>query len=63
MNSNLVYIDTCILQKDRRIRLPKSILTNLNALNGKTKFEILLNTLDQTIVLVPMNENRNEKNQ
>ena len=42
MNSNVVYVDTCILQKDRRIRLPKSILTNLNILSGEVKFEIFL---------------------
>lgn len=63
MNSNVVYVDTCILQKDRRIRLPKSILTNLNILSGEVKFEIFLNMQDQTIVLVPMSEKSNEKNQ
>ena len=63
MNSNVVYVDTCILQKDRRIRLPKSILTNLNVLSGEVKFEIFLNIQDQTIVLVPMSEKSNEKNQ
>ncbi|MDK9580585.1 hypothetical protein QQA45_03515 [Sneathia sanguinegens] len=63
MNSNVVYVDTCILQKDRRIRLPKSILTNLNILSGEVKFEIFLNIQDQTIVLVPMSEKSNEKNQ
>lgn len=63
MNSNVVYVDTCILQKDRRIRLPKSILTNLNILSGEIKFEIFLNIQDQTIVLVPMSVKSNEKNQ
>lgn len=63
MNSNVVYVDICILQKDRRIRLPKSILTNLNILSGEVKFEIFLNIQDQTIVLVPMSEKSNEKNQ
>ena len=63
MNSNVVYVDTCILQKDRRIRLPKSILTNLNILSGEVKFEIFLNIQDQTIVLVPLSDKSNEKNQ
>ena len=63
MNSNVVYVDTCILQKDRRIRLPKSILTNLNILSGEVKFEIFLNIQDHTIVLVPLSEKSNEKNQ
>jgi hypothetical protein len=60
----LKYIDTHILQKYRRITLlPKSIFKNLNILCGETKFEIFLNTLDQIIVLVPMSEKYNEKNQ
>lgn len=62
MNNNLVYIDTCILQKDRRVRLPKSILTNLGILNGEADFEIFLDTHDKTIVLVLSKDKKDEKN-
>ena len=30
MNNNEIYLDTYVLQQDMRIRLPKSIITNLN---------------------------------
>ena len=35
MSDNLTYLDTYILQRDMRIRMPKSILKNLNAEKGK----------------------------
>lgn len=34
-----------------RIRFPKSILLNLNAKNGKTKFDIYFNSDDKSLVL------------
>ena len=34
--SNVIYLDTYILQQDMRIRMPKSILSNINAEKGKT---------------------------
>lgn len=42
MESDWIYLDTYLLQQDRRIRLPKAILTNLPAEQGKTKFKIFL---------------------
>lgn len=42
MKSDLIYLDTYVLQQDMRIRLPKAILTNLSVERGKTKFEIYL---------------------
>lgn len=30
MENNLMYLDTYVIQQDMRIRLHKSILTNLN---------------------------------
>ncbi len=42
MEKDLIYLDTYILQQDMRIRLPKSIITNLPAEKGKTRFEIYL---------------------
>ena len=35
MKDELIYLDTYILQQDMRIRLPKSILTNLDVKKGK----------------------------
>lgn len=40
MNDKLIYLDTYVVQKDMRIRLPKSILTNMNVEKGSTTFDI-----------------------
>ena len=51
MSRELIYLDTYILQKDMRIRLPKSILANLNAEKGVTKFKIYYAQSEDCIVL------------
>lgn len=51
MNDNLIYLDTYVLQKDMRIRMPKSILANLKAQKGKTKFDIYFDKTINSIVL------------
>ena len=51
MEEKLVFLDTYVLQQDMRIRMPKLILTNLNAEKGTTLFDVFLNKEDQTIVL------------
>ena len=51
MEDSLVYLDTYVLQQDMRIRIPKMILTNLNAARGVTRFDIYLDTCKQSIVL------------
>lgn len=51
MSKELIYLDTYILQKDMRIRLPKSILANLNAEKGVTKFKIYYDQAEYSIVL------------
>ena len=51
MPDNLVYLDTYALQKDMRIRMPKSILNNLNAEKGLTRFEVYCDKMNECIVL------------
>ena len=51
MKDNLVYLDTYVLQQDMRIRLPKAIIANLSAQKGITKFEIYLDSDDQSLIL------------
>ena len=46
-----IYLDTYILQKDMRIRMPKAILTNLNAKSGETEFEVFLDHSNSQIIL------------
>ena len=51
MIRGLIYLDTYVLQQDMRIRLPKSILNNLPAKRGTTKFAIYLDQEKEEIVL------------
>lgn len=51
MAGEIIYLDTYILQQDMRIRLPKAILSNLNAEKGITKFDIFLDPEEKTLVL------------
>ncbi len=52
MRDNLIYLDTYLLQQDMRIRMPKSILENLSAEKGVTKFDIYFDKENQQLILV-----------
>ena len=61
MEKQLTYLDTYILQKDMRVRLPKSILANLELTKGESKFDIYYNSETKEIVLRVSDEaSRNE---
>ena len=52
MEQREIYLDTYILQQDMRIRLPKSILSNLkNVEKGVTLFDIFLSAEDNALIL------------
>lgn len=51
MENDLIYLDTYILQQDMRIRLPKSILTNLSVERGISKFAIYFDKKNNSLVL------------
>lgn len=53
MKDDLIYLDTYVLQQDMRIRMPKSIISNLAVEKGKTKFEIFLDKNENELVLKP----------
>lgn len=62
MDKNLIYLDTYLLQQDMRIRMPKTILTNLGVHKGVSKFDILLDKEQNCLVLIPSeNENHMEE--
>lgn len=48
--TELIYLDTYILQQDMRVRLPKAILTNMNVEKGKTQFDIYLNSKNNSLI-------------
>ena len=51
MEKDLIYLDTYILQQDMRIRMPKSILTNMKVEKGKTKFAVYFDKKNNSLVL------------
>ncbi len=51
MKESYIYLDTYVLQQDMRVRLPKSVLSNLDVEKGTTKFDIYLNSSEKSLVL------------
>ncbi len=51
MDKDLVFLDTVLLQQDMRVRLPKSLLINIDGEPGKTYLEVYFNALTKEIVL------------
>lgn len=51
MNNTSVYLGSYTLQSDSRIRLPKSAITNLNAIPGKTRFSFYYDVVNNTIIM------------
>lgn len=51
INTDEIYLDTYLLQQDMRVRMPKTIISNLKAEKGKTKFDIFLNPEERSIIL------------
>lgn len=57
MTDSCIYLDTYVLQQDMRVRMPKAILSNMDIEKGKTKFDIYLDTNDNSLVFRIHNEN------
>lgn len=51
MKEELIYLDTYVLQRDMRIRLPKSILENLNVEKGISCFKIYYDKVNSRLIL------------
>ena len=51
MNNTPVYLASYTLQSDSRIRLPKSAITNLNAIPGKTRFSFYYDNINDVIIM------------
>ena len=67
MSLPLVYLDTYVLQSDLRIRVPKSVINNLNAIPGKTEISFYFDCASQSVVMrvcgaqsEPMEKTENE---
>ena len=59
--SDLIYLDRYVLQKDMRIRMPKSILVNLDVTKGETMFSIYIDKVKEQIILVVDSESQEAK--
>ena len=46
-----IYLDTYLLQQDMRVRLPKSVISNLGVVKGKTKFDIYLDSKEHCLII------------
>lgn len=53
---SLIFLDTYVLQQDMRVRLPKSILSNMSVEKGKTKFDIFLDSKENALIFRIHNE-------
>ena len=51
MDDSKVFLKTYVLQQDMRIRLPKSIISNIGAEKGKTLFDIYFCANDKSLIL------------
>ena len=51
MKQNRIFLDSYVLQQDMRIRMPKAILENTNAIKRKTIFDVFYDVEEDAIVL------------
>ena len=51
MNNTPVYLDSYTLQSDMRLRLPKSVINNLQAVPGKTEFSFYFDSTTQSVIM------------
>lgn len=59
-DENLIYLDTYVLQQDMRIRMPKSILENLNLEKGKSRLKIYYDKINEQLILKVDKKNNQE---
>ena len=50
-DEELIYLDTYVLQQDMRIRMPKSILENMNVEKGKSRLKVYYDKVNNQLVL------------
>lgn len=63
MKNNKIYLDSYVVQKDMRIRLPKEILTIFNLSKGTSFLDIFVDTENNAIVLKPSAETKEAKDE
>lgn len=56
MEASRIYLDTYVLQKDMRIRLPKAVVENLKLIKGESKFDIFFDSTNRQIIMTVHND-------
>ena len=51
MDKKLVFLDSVLLQQDMRIRLPKSVLVNIDGKAGETRLDVYFDAITKEIIL------------
>lgn len=59
MKKDYIYLNSYIIQKDMRIRLPKQILKILNLENGVSYLDFYIDNGSKTIILKPVKKREN----
>ena len=60
MDKKLVFLDSVLLQQDMRIRLPKSLLVNIDGKAGETRLDVYFDAITKEIIL-RNSDNQNNK--
>ena len=60
MDKKLVFLDSVLLQQDMRIRLPKSVLVNIDGKAGETRLDVYFDAITKEIIL-RNSDNQNKK--
>lgn len=51
MDTELVFLDTVLLQQDMRVRLPKALVVNIDGKPGQTHLDVYFDAITKNIVL------------
>mgnify|MGYP000601041082 CR=1 FL=1 len=60
MDKKLVFLDSVLLQQDMRIRLPKSVLVNIDAHDRVKRLDVYFDAITKEIIL-RNSDNQNNK--
>ena len=60
MDKKLAFLDSVLLQQDMRIRLPKSVLVNIDGKAGETRLDVYFDAITKEIIL-RNSDNQNNK--
>ena len=60
-DNNLIFLESRMLQQDMRVRMPKSILSNLDLKEGESVFDIFLDKDNNSLVLKVSEKSANSR--